>query len=619
MTATNTQEVQYELKKKNNLRYNEYYDTQTMFDGLYEDSKDGKKFTRLIELISDERNIQLAYRSIKRNHGSSTPGVNGHTIDYWANKSTTEYIKYIQSRLANYTPQAVRRVFIPKGSGKTRPLGIPTIEDRLIQQCIKQVLEPILEAKFHANSYGFRPNRTTEHAISTLSRFINVSKLYYIVDIDIKGFFDNVNHGKLLKQLWNLGIRDKNLLCVISKMLKSEILGEGFPEQGTPQGGVLSPLLSNVVLNELDWWISEQWATFKTIKKYSDRGGLDNGVRYRALRKGSNLKEVYIVRYADDFKLVCGDKETAKTMFIATRKWLKERLGLEISPEKSKITNVTKSPTEFLGFKIRARKKKDRYVAHSNMTDKALASAKEKISKRIVDMQKNPNPKTVGLYNSTVLGIQNYYKIATHINLDMNQLAFVLSRKLRNRMKGIQSKTGNVSATYKRLYKNDYKIMYVCQMALFPIQDVQTRTALGFNQKTCNYTFEGRKLVHDSLRNYDMELVHYLMRNPIPNMSTEYNDNRISLYIAQKGQCSVTGKTLSVNDMECHHKLPRAEGGTDVYSNLVYVSSDVHKLIHATNDETIAKYLNRVELDKKMLKKLNTLRIKAGNEKIKIA
>ncbi|MEH0980678.1 group II intron reverse transcriptase/maturase [Bacillus mobilis] len=619
MTVTNTQEVQIELKKKNALRFNEYYDTQTMFDSLYDDSKKGKKFTHLLELITDERNIQLAYRSIKRNNGSRTAGVNGHTIDYWAEKSTTDYVKYVQNRLANYTPQAVRRVFIPKGNGKERPLGIPTIEDRLIQQCIKQVLEPILEAKFHPNSFGFRPNRTTEHAISTLSRFVNISNLYYIVDIDIKGFFDNVSHGKLLKQLWNLGIRDKNLLCVISKMLKSEILGEGFPEKGTPQGGVLSPLLSNVVLNELDWWISDQWATFKTVKFYNNRGGKDNGNKYRALRKRSNLKEVYIVRYADDFKLMCSDMETAKTMFIATQKWLKERLGLEISPDKSKITNVTKSPTEFLGFKLKARRKKDKFVANLNMTDKAFETAKRNIQERIIAMQKNPNPKTVGLYNSTILGIQNYYKIATHINLDMNRLAHVLSRKLKNRIRGVQSKTGNVSETYKRFYKNNYKINYVSNIALFPIGDVHTRTPLGFNQKTCNYTVEGRKLVHDSLRNFDMELVHYLMRNPIPNMSTEYNDNRISLYIAQKGQCSVTGKQLSVNDMECHHKLPQAKGGTDVYKNLVYVSKDIHKLIHASQPETIEKYLNRIELDKKMLKKLNTLRIKAGNEEIKIA
>ncbi|MFK4434574.1 group II intron reverse transcriptase/maturase [Bacillus sp. RC54] len=618
MTATNTKKVLDEPKKKNSLRYNEYYDTQTMFDSLYERSSKGKNFTQLLQLIMDDKNIKLAYRNIKRNNGSKTAGVNGHTIDFWAEKSTDEFVTYIRDRLKNYQPQAVRRVFIPKGNGKERPLGIPTIEDRIIQQCIKQVLEPILEAQFHPNSFGFRPNRTTEHAISTLARFINVSKLYYIVDIDIKGFFDNVHHGKLLKQLWSLGIRDKNLLCIISKMLKSEILGEGFPEKGTPQGGVLSPLLSNVVLNELDWWISDQWATFKTETEYSNRGGADNGVRYRALRNRSKLKEVYIVRYADDFKLICGDMETAKTMFIATQMWLKDRLGLEISPDKSKITRVTKSPTEFLGFKIKARLKKGRYVAHSNMTEKAMKNAQELLSKRIIEMQKNPSAKNVGLYNSTVLGLQNYYKIATHINLDMNKLAHVLSKKLRSRIKGVQSKTGDISATYKKFYKNDYKVIYVNKIALFPIGDVQTRTALGFNQKVCNYSVEGRKLVHDSLKNYDMELVHYLIRNPIPNMSTEYNDNRVSLYIGQKGQCSVTGKQLSVNDMECHHKLPKAKGGTDIYSNLVYISKDVHKLIHATTVDTITKYLNRIELDKKMLKKLNTLRKKAGNEEIKV-
>lgn len=380
----------------------------------------------------------------------------------------------------------------------------------------------------------------------------------------------------------------------------------------------LSPLLSNVVLNELDWWISDQWATFKTVKHYSDKGGKDHGTRYRSLRNYSNLKEVYIVRYADDFKLICGDLNTAKTIFIATKNWLKERLGLEISPEKSKITNVTKSPTEFLGFKIKARKKGDRYVAHSNMTEKAFETAKNTIQKRIVDMQKNPSPETVGLYNSTVLGIQNYYRIATHINTDMNRLAHILSRKLRNRIKGVQSKTGNVSETYKKFYRNNYKITYVCNIALFPIGDIQTRTALGFNQKRCNYTLEGRKLVHDSLKNYDMELVHYLMRNPAPSMSTEYNDNRISLYIAQHGKCAVTGLPLSVNNMECHHKLPRSQGGTDVYKNLVYVSKVVHKLIHATQSETIQNYLSLLTLDKKMLKKLNTLRKKAGNEEIKV-
>jgi len=169
---------------------------------------------------------------------------------------------------------------------------------------------------------------------------MNMNKLHYVVDIDIKGFFDNVNHAKLLKQLWTLGIQDKNLIAIISRMLKSEIDGIGKPSKGTPQGGIISPLLSNVVLNELDWWISNQFETFTTRHKYVNQND-----RIAWLKKRSNLKEFYFVRYADDFKIICRDFDTAQRIYKATQMWLMERLGLEISPEKSKITNVKKNAT----------------------------------------------------------------------------------------------------------------------------------------------------------------------------------------------------------------------------------------------------------------------------------
>ncbi|WP_260681251.1 reverse transcriptase domain-containing protein [Enterococcus avium] len=154
------------------------------------------------------------------------------------------------------------------------------MRDRLIQQMFKQILEPICEAKFYKHSYGFRPNRSTEHAIARCATLANAGQCHYVVDIDIKGFFDNVNHNKLLKQLYTIGVKDKRVLTIISKMLKTSERGFPASTKGTTQGSILSPLLSNVVLNDLDWWITTQWEDFPTRHPYSTPG-----IRSRYLRK----------------------------------------------------------------------------------------------------------------------------------------------------------------------------------------------------------------------------------------------------------------------------------------------------------------------------------------------
>ena len=152
--------------KKAKLRHAEYYDFQAVQDGLYKDSKDGKEFRNLIEIIIMPENIRMAYRNLKKNPGSHTSGTDRKTINDIEKLTDEQLINKIQEKFRWYRPQSVRRVEIPKGNGKVRPLGIPTIMDRLVQQCVLQVLEPICEAKFHEHSYGFRPNRSTGNAIA---------------------------------------------------------------------------------------------------------------------------------------------------------------------------------------------------------------------------------------------------------------------------------------------------------------------------------------------------------------------------------------------------------------------------------------------------------------------
>ncbi|MDQ0247951.1 group II intron reverse transcriptase/maturase, partial [Bacillus fengqiuensis] len=392
--------------KRKKLRHNEYYNLQEIFDTLYTRSVSGKKFYGLIELMSSNENIRLAYRNIKRNTGSKTAGTDNLTIKDICHLSVDDVINEVQNMFKMYEPQKVRRVLIPKTNGKFRPLGIPTIWDRIFQQCILQVMEPICETKFHKHSYGFRPNRSTHHAKARFEFLINQAGLHHCVDVDIKGFFDNVNHSKLLKQIWSLGIRDKALFSIISKLLKAEIDGERLPTKGTPQGGILSPLLSNIVLNELDWWISNQWETFSSNFEYKT-----SGIKYQALKK-SGLKECFIVRYADDFKVLCRTRSQAIRMNYAIKDFLRARLHLETSEEKSKVINLKKNSSEFLGFTFKVvRKGKTRfgYVVHSNMSRKAKANASTKIKEAIKNIQKNPCTKTVWNFNTVVMGIQNYY------------------------------------------------------------------------------------------------------------------------------------------------------------------------------------------------------------------
>ena len=494
------------MTKQKKLRHSEYYDMQPVFDKLYADSKHGKIFTGLMEIISCEENIRLAYRNIKRNGGSNTAGTDKLTIKDIEKLPVEQYVGIVQRKLMFYKPKPVRRVEIPKPNGKMRPLGIPTIIDRLVQQCILQVMEPICEAKFYERSNGFRPNRSAENAIAQCYKMINLQKLYFVVDVDIKGFFDNVNHTKLIQQIWHMGIRDKKLLCIIREMLKAPIvLPDGtveHPTKGTPQGGILSPLLSNIVLNELDWWIDSQWESMPTRRDYSceirPNGTVNKTAIYSAFKKTTKLKEVHIIRYADDFKLFCRKRTDAEKMFIAVKLWLRDRLKLEVSEEKSKIVNLKRHYSEFLGFEIKAVKKRKRYVVKSHMTAKAIQREKDKLIeqvKQIAHVQdRDDEAREITLYNSMVFGIHNYYRYATMVASDCEQIHRAVSTVMKNRLYGRLSKKGHINEVYIREnYGKSKQIRFISSKTVAPVGYIQTKTPLFKKKKVCKYTPEGRE------------------------------------------------------------------------------------------------------------------------------
>lgn len=302
---------------------------------------------------------------------------------------------------------------------------------------------------------------------------------------------------------------------------------------------------------------------------------------------------------------------------MATKMWLKERLQLEVNPEKSKITNLRKNYSEFLGFRLKVRKGKDgNYTNRSYMLARAKNNAIQKLKAQIKEMKKHPTVKMVNKYNSIVLGLQNYYKIATMASKDFSDIAYIVSKSLNCQTKHIRADTGTITKTYKKFYgEYNLKKIYIAKMALFPLAGVKWDRAWLLNQDTTRFTAKGREKIHNRLK-LDIKVLHYLMENPNRKQSVEYNDNRISLYSGQQGKCIITGITLEIGNMEVHHKKPKCLDGTDEYNNLIFITGDVHKLIHAVRMKTILQYLNKINLDGKGLDKLNKLRVLVGNDEI---
>jgi group II intron reverse transcriptase/maturase len=350
------------------------------------------EFDDIFNIVCRGEFLFEAWLSVEANLGSETAGVDGLTAEDYRKQGLKENLFSLSDRLESgtYEPDPVRRVYIPKGPDEVRPLGIPTIEDRIVQESLRMVLEPIFEVDFSDDSFGFRPNRSCHDAIKFAYMELNPGAGRYkrwILDLDIKGYFDNVDHTELMWILQDR-ITDPEVLDFIYDTLKAGVKENGQVQvtgKGTPQGGIVSPLLANVYLNELDQWI-KQWTE-------GPKGGSESWT---------------YVRYADDFMILTnGDKGAAEAMKGRVEEFLDEELNLKLSQKKSSIRHA-QDGLSFLGYDMIA----DSTIGACKMF--VPQEAKEYIRGRIREATEGDTDvsvrRKIRSLNSVVRGWANYYK-----------------------------------------------------------------------------------------------------------------------------------------------------------------------------------------------------------------
>ena len=577
------------------------------------ESKEIPKFKGLVEIMSSEVVIMTAIHNIKANKGSKTPGIDQKIIDKdYLQKDYYEVVTDIQNSFTNYKPDMVRRKWIPKpGKQEKRPLGIPTIKDRIVQECVRLIIEPILEAQFFQHSYGFRPWRDTHMALERVKDQVHRIGYYWIVEGDISRFFDNVNHTILIKKLYHMGIADRRILMIIKEMLKAGIMDECKKnELGTPQGGIISPILANVYLHQMDKWITREWENKVTQNNYSSKRN-----QYQSLHRYSNLKPAYLIRYADDWILLTDSKEHAEKWKYRISKFLETNLKLKLSDEKTLITNIKEKPIHFVGFTYKVIKEPSMRKGYKPVVrpqqeriDKKLLEIIQDIKMLRLPMTKENLIESISKINSKIRGIINYYSAANMVYFSLakyhRRITTVAMNSLRR--KGVIFKPAREVNNLIALHSN-----YSTWIPAIKLPNEQligiTSPAFCKYQKTYNknqeetpFSSKGREF-HLKRTRKQLSLARMEEILQVPEIikfnkydkskeiyNYEYFMNRMYAFNRDKGRCKICGEPIINGDkFHCHHistNLPLQQ--INKVQNLLSTHSKCNKLIH----EKISQY-----------------------------
>lgn len=584
---------------------------------LFEKGLENKRHNHLWKYVINDMNILASIKIISRNSGSKTPGPDGIKMEEIIGQNLESVISEIKNRLYGKVKPEAREVLIPKDNGKVRPLGITNLYDRIAQQCIKNVLEPILEAQFNPESFGFRKDRNAKECMSLIASSLQHLDEGMVYDCDLKSYFDTVQIDIVLNKLReNHNIHDKQFLSCIKRLMwidlvNPKVIYEGI---GLKQGTILGPILANVMFHDFEIKLHE----FNDHKRKNGRELISNPNIFKNFGKNykrgkefyfnwlGNKRVVKIIRYADDFILISKGKYDIYDAIILLNDWCKEN-GLEINEDKTKLLKINKGKPfklEFLGYKytkMNTNQRGNTFIIAPANQKKIWKETKSKLRWSLY----HNKPK---YFISYIRGIFQYFDICTNMTWLISKIhaylfKFKYRRKGKRKRKYIEYVSSSDSnAKYSHFIINNVK---------FDLWEMRVNSV----RNTKSYMYEVNKLWNPQRTSYkEISWVEefYDGRDRGSNRNTANLIYVPSLLRQQKKDPIMQFPLLQINPKRIviHHKRRIYDGGKDEYKNLMLLHETTHKLVHSTNPQ---KSLIKSNYD---IKKLNQLRKTAGNKPI---